>query len=670
MRKLWWLLIMVVVSSAFANEVPIKFVNTLAFQVKVKPTNDEEQNAIAADLYVTRFPESGWVYEGACRVALEDNDKTFSRTVKIPGDGVYFFTSRGVDAVGKAPEPLKGEAAQVKVIVDTLAPKVQIIAPSKNTLLRAGEIARIEWLATDQNLALMPISLYYATDGANWKLITEKLPNTGHFAWEIPATEKIYLQINAVDSAGNIGKAFSPSEYKIMAKNETQHTTKFISSATTAPEINIEPRPLARENPSDVQANGDSTAKKYLPQDNRTATKYPNFDANNGEIPTRVGNEGKTAYIAYVMAGNLVRQGRLKDSLRYFRSAVDVDPNFSEAWNDMALVYRELGAFTKADMCIVRALKIAAENPRYLNTRGLIYQAAGLDILRDPASSDESLARANDLILFAVKTYGQAVDGALRSGTLAERAETYFHLGEICYFANQDPTGARQYWLKILELHSPSPELDEVMLDKGTPHERLTQSIYEKNTELWVNLQTWQKWAREFLRQLNDLERGVSLPRSPFGGAEFQQYAHPAMGANTMPQASMPETLSLMTDGSYATTTPGYTMIPQPQQNQTSPQVQVINNYANAPVDRRAAQNEGYKPQIYPTHETAAPSTQPARPYQQSQAQTYQQSQQNNGYNNKEGYYPQSATPQGKWYNNNYGGRPDYTYQTPRARNF
>lgn len=575
-----WLAVMLAAAAAaplHAGDVPVKYVNAHSFLVQVKPAEAKDRDAVAADLFISRFPESGWLEEGPCEIKLDHNEKVFARAVKVPGDGTYYFTSRGVDHVGHAPAPLKGEPAQVRVVADTRPPKVEIFAPAPHTILQEGDEMRLEWTAADEYLRHHCVDLFWSPDGVSWKVIAARQPNTGHYLWTVPApverdragNGKIFFRVTASDEAGNVGEAVSPEGFKV----------------TPMPQVLVDATVDRPARPVDVPP-PTAVVDPYLDKDPRPPTKHPELDANDGEIPARPINEGKTAYIAYVMGGNLVRQGRLKDSLRYFRSAVDIDPNFDEAWNDMALVYRQLGAFTKADACIVKALKIEPENPRYLNTRGLIYQSAGMDILRDPASGDEALARANDLVLFAVKTYGAAVDNALRQGSLAERAETYFHLGEICYFANQDPTGARQYWLKVLDLHTPTPALDEVMLDQGTAQEKLTRSIYEKNTELWVNLQTWQRWAREHIRQLNELERGAATPRAPFTGAQFAPPGVIALGAGTGPAAAGAESFTLLPDGSYAAVSPngaqpGYVMMPQgatPAQP-AAPQVQVINNY-------------------------------------------------------------------------------------------
>lgn len=546
------------ITTAYAGGTPVRAVNSHAFLVSVKPVDKESYDAKNADLYITRFPRSGWVMEGECKKIDKNGQLMFSKEVEVPSDGVYYFTSRAGDIVGKTPPPLKGAPAQVKVISDTILPELRLIAPVPGRILRAGELLRIEWDAVDRNIAEHPVSLAYTyNDGKKWIKIADRQPNTGHFQWKVPSYggKHLKFRVTCKDIAGNIGQVVSESSYKIM--DEAPEREKF--RPVLPVDIKLTPKPektlLGGEvvMVSSATPGSASVADKFAPElkDPRPVTKFPELDANNTKLPDVEKKIGQSAYIAYIMAGNLVRQGRYKDSLRYYRTAVDADSNFDEAWNDMALVYKQIGAFAKADSCIVRALSIEPKSPRYLNTRGSIYQASGFEILQDPASGNESLARANDLILFAVKTYGEAVSAAQRIGRLSDCAETYFHLGEICYFANQDPTGAKQYWLKVLDLHTPTPDLDNVMLDKNSPEESLTRSIYEKNTEMWVSLQTWQMWARSYIQQLNQLERGVAAPRPPFTTGAFVRNNQRQLTAQAQIQSAQPQAHALNPQGQY-----------------------------------------------------------------------------------------------------------------------
>ena len=625
--------------SAKAYDIPTKTIASHTFKLSLKPTDTESLDARAADLYITRFPDSGWLYEGGCEKLPESSEKKFAKIVTVQADGDYFFISRGGDAVGMATPPHKSDTPQVKVTVDTIKPKVRFISPVEGTILKAGEQIRLDWVASDKNLALTAIDIYY-TDGKSgtWQKIASNQPNTGHFQWQVPLGEykDLKFKVTARDTAGNIGEGISDSSFRVMLPDKIAEVHK----VSLPVEVELTPvKPSLLDSQIKVQtlpASSEVTleADKYLEKDPRPKTSHPELDANDSNIPRAEKDVGRAAYIAYVMGGNLVRQGRLKDSLRYYRTAVDADTNFHQAWNDLALVYKQLGAFSKADACIVKALAIVPNSPRYLNTRGAIYQGAGFEILEDPASAEESLARANDLILFAVKCYGDAVAAAQKSGKLAECAETYFHLGEICYFANQDATGARQYWLKILDLHSPTPDLDNIILDQNTPQEQLSRSIYEKNTELWVDLKSWQMWAREYIQQLNNLERGLVQPRAPISTGQFQQYANPSLGASALqPQAAGAGAYGLNPSGKYYQSTSGTVYQGSPYTNQNATKYQGVPYNQGVPLSQ--APNGKY---IIP-------------------------SKQNGG---KEIYVPLQANtvpPQGKWSRADYGSAPDYTYR-------
>lgn len=679
-----------IASASRASEVPELVVGTRSFVVTVKPLDEQSRDAKTAELFITRFPQKGWVLDGACEVSFENGSPLFSRAVTVPSDGAFYFTSRGVDAVGAAPAPRNGDRAQVKIIADTTPPSIKLTAPEAGRILRTDENIRLEWNARDANLTAQPITLEFSPDaGINWQPVAPSQPNTGHFFWKVPETVdgRLMLRVGCIDRAGNRSVDAPDLFWKVMpaAKPEV-NLAKFSTPDQVVPklpEVRLEqPQVTVREAPKPAAA--DQFAHEL--KDPRTQSKHPQLDANNGEIPAVIGNpqEGRAAYIAYLMAGNLVRQGRLKDSLRYYRTAVDLDPNFDEAWNDMALVFKNLAAFAKADACIVKALSIEPDSIRYLNTRASIYQSAGFEILRDPASGEESLARANDLILFAVKTYGAAVDVALKQGRLAECAESYFHLGEICYFANQDPRGARQYWVKVLDLHTPTPNLDGVIFDRDTPQERLTRTIYEKNTELWVDLRTWQSWAKEYLTQLNQLESGAAVPTAPFTSSYFQRFANPKLGYNSVAGGSActggasPQAYGLDPSGNYNSSAGGTScpLAPTGQNPQSSgpwyynANGQPVQAPTNHVVSSAQPQQIDPRQQFMRTGQCIAGAEQPAT------ANPYTQVQQGN---TAPSYGPrsmqaaqdqmqnQALPPQGQWTNNTYGDTPGYTYRTANS---
>lgn len=200
------------------------------------------------------------------------------------------------------------------------------------------------------------------------------------------------------------------------------------------------------------------------------------------------------ALVAYTMGGNLVRQGRTRDALQYYTTAVTVDPGFVEAMNDAALIYKMERDFEAGKNLLQRAILIQPEMSDLHHNLGEVFQAQGLEQL-----SLNELDAGTATIQEAIKSYGKAIDVAEKQGILATRAASYFRLGEICYYANNDVVGARQYWEQVLRLHSPTPDPSE----KPENFWRLTRTR--------VDLVTWQQWAGQYLNQLTALSTQVDL---------------------------------------------------------------------------------------------------------------------------------------------------------------
>ncbi|MHC4885292.1 MAG: tetratricopeptide repeat protein [Planctomycetota bacterium] len=216
------------------------------------------------------------------------------------------------------------------------------------------------------------------------------------------------------------------------------------------------------------------------------------------------------ALVAYTMGGNLVRQGRHRDALQYYNTAISVDPKFVEAMNDAALIYKMERDYETGKHLLQRAVLIEPEMSGLHHSLGEILQAQGLEQL-----SRNELDAGTVSIQEAIKSYGRAIDVAVKQGILATRAASYFRLGEVCYYANNDPAGARQYWEQVLRLHTPTPILGE----KPENFWRLTRTR--------VDLVTWQNWAKQYLNQLNTLAKEATP--QPSSGAPAT-HAAPAVG--------------------------------------------------------------------------------------------------------------------------------------------
>jgi hypothetical protein len=131
-------------------------------------------------------------------------------THDVQKDGTYGFSivvESRAGASGK--EPKTGDAPQTTIVVDTTSPQLKMNEPKvrANGTPNQGALVDIAWQATDKNLAPAPITLEYAekVDGP-WRIIAEKIDNTGKYTWAVPPTEpySFYVRVKAVDRAGNL----------------------------------------------------------------------------------------------------------------------------------------------------------------------------------------------------------------------------------------------------------------------------------------------------------------------------------------------------------------------------------------------------------------------------------------------------------------------------------
>ena len=130
-------------------------------------------------------------------------------------DGTYGFIIIVESRAGTSGrEPKAGDPPQTSVVVDTTPPVVKMSEPKVrgNGAASQGALVDIVWQAIDKNMAPAPITLEYAEkmDGP-WRVIAEKIENTGKYTWAVPPTEpySFYVRVKAIDRAGNMGQDMS-----------------------------------------------------------------------------------------------------------------------------------------------------------------------------------------------------------------------------------------------------------------------------------------------------------------------------------------------------------------------------------------------------------------------------------------------------------------------------
>ncbi len=138
----------------------------------------------------------------------EDPDRVSPFDVKVGNDGLFGFRMVVVSANGLVSnKPRPGDKADVWIQVDTSVPTVQISRAVYGIGQLEGKLV-VDFSCIDNQLLRQPAALYYRTNKAEkWRLIEQNLDANDTYAWKPPLDlpDHIYLKVQAVDQAGNIG---------------------------------------------------------------------------------------------------------------------------------------------------------------------------------------------------------------------------------------------------------------------------------------------------------------------------------------------------------------------------------------------------------------------------------------------------------------------------------
>jgi hypothetical protein len=155
------------------------------------------------DLYITEDNGNKWYLYGA------DEDRRSPMSVEVPRDGTYGFAVRARSGVGLAQDPPQpGDPPAMVIIVDRQPPQAVLKSVRQGTGAAHHQV-EIVWEVTDDELAELPVALYYAgRAGGPWQSITGWRENDGPFRWTINADmpPQLFVRLVARDAAGNTAR--------------------------------------------------------------------------------------------------------------------------------------------------------------------------------------------------------------------------------------------------------------------------------------------------------------------------------------------------------------------------------------------------------------------------------------------------------------------------------
>jgi len=198
-----------------------QFLNYLAFDMGYEVESRGPSGISRLDLWVTRDDGRTWM-----KWSQHDGKlPTVRVNLNVPAnplpEGAYGFRVVPVSGAGLSErEPTGGDAPDLRVVVDITAPTLDLFPPTGDPT--SPDTLVVQWKATDKNFGEDPIMIEWSDKPTGpWQPAAaaelaqmttgqpaqaRRLPNTGQFAWRVPAglPPRVYLKVSARDAAGNV----------------------------------------------------------------------------------------------------------------------------------------------------------------------------------------------------------------------------------------------------------------------------------------------------------------------------------------------------------------------------------------------------------------------------------------------------------------------------------
>jgi hypothetical protein len=194
---------------AYQPPVPVghRTVKSRQFNIDYRIDDIGPSGVSTIELFVSQNNGDKWYRYGM------DEDHRSPFEVEVPSDGVYGFVMRVVSGAGLTdPSPQPGERPEISIVVDSSPPVVNLFPLQQGTGADANRIL-ITWKAADQKMADRPIALSYAANpNGPWQQISDWLPNTGQYIWNVGQgiPPRLYVRVVARDAAGNLARVDTP----------------------------------------------------------------------------------------------------------------------------------------------------------------------------------------------------------------------------------------------------------------------------------------------------------------------------------------------------------------------------------------------------------------------------------------------------------------------------
>lgn len=180
--------------------------SVFAIPFKIDTPRSSSQRPVGVQLHVSEDGGNNW------RLYEQVDPAASKFTFQAPHDGDYQFFVRTLDAAGRL-QPATPPAGELRVIVDTLAPRLELQATQSST----GEVL-VNWRMLDRHLRPESFRLEYQSRGeTSWNPVAVPAPmaeqrvDSGEITfWPGAEANEIVVRAQVIDEAGNPAIAQQP----------------------------------------------------------------------------------------------------------------------------------------------------------------------------------------------------------------------------------------------------------------------------------------------------------------------------------------------------------------------------------------------------------------------------------------------------------------------------
>jgi hypothetical protein len=184
---------------------PLQVVNHTQITLQYELSHVGPAGVGKIEMWLTRDDGQTWEpYKQDTTVNPSMRGGKYTRTLELPGQGVFGLSLVVYNQVNRARRPAPGDPPQMRIEVDMTPPEATLNAPEPDPFQRDAVI--LSWDAHDKNLSTHPITLEWAPQRQGpWTVIQGKLANTGKYSWQVPqgVPAYAYLRLRVRDKAGN-----------------------------------------------------------------------------------------------------------------------------------------------------------------------------------------------------------------------------------------------------------------------------------------------------------------------------------------------------------------------------------------------------------------------------------------------------------------------------------